>query len=98
MNDQSWTALQDAFKRLADMDVKVDRLGESHKIHVRAGSTLLVVADTWWRKNLDVWTGWQVHVENADGIVTRNFPKTKKRAQVVRDVQAALDNQFAGTR
>lgn len=98
MNNQSWTALQDAFKRLADMDVKVDNFHESRKIQIRTGDSMVIVADTWWTKNLDVWTGWQVYVENADGIVTRDFPKTKKRAQVVRDVQAALDNQFAGTR
>lgn len=70
--------------------VKVDRFGECHRINIRAGSTRIVVADTWWRKNLDVWTGWEVYVEDADSIVRRTYPRTKKRGEVRQHVKDAL--------
>lgn len=56
------------------------------KVHLQSG---VVVANTY----LDnARTGWQVQTSAV------SFPTTKSSAQVVRDVQTALDNQFAGTR
>lgn len=64
--------------------------GESRQILIRAGQTLIVIHDTWWPKNIDVWTGWEVYVEGPDSIVTRTYPKTKKRGDVRRHVEEAL--------
>lgn len=48
------------------------------------------VHDAWWRKNHDVWTGYQIHVENRDSIVTRTWPTTKARAEVVAAAAGAV--------
>lgn len=52
--------------------------------------SLISVHDKWWRKNDDVWIGWQVHIENSDSTVTRTWPITKKRGDVVAFVADAL--------
>jgi hypothetical protein len=83
------------WERLADdlADVAtagVSHSGESRQILIRSGRTLVVVHDTWWRKNPDVWTGWEVYTEGADGIVQRTYPRTKKRGEVRRHVMEAL--------
>lgn len=55
------------------------------------GGRRLTVSDRWWRKNPDVWIGWEVYTERADGIAERPAPLTKKRPEVVEAVLAALD-------
>lgn len=52
---------------------------------------IVEIHDTWWPKNHDVWTGWQVWVEGRDSIVIREWDRTKKRGQVARDAIAALE-------
>jgi hypothetical protein len=64
--------------------------GTSRSITIKLPGGLLEVHDKWWRKNADVWIGWQVHTENADGIVTREWPLTKKRSEVAAAVAEAL--------
>lgn len=48
------------------------------------------IHDKWWRKNPQVWIGYQVHVEDADGIERRSWPITKKRSEVIAAVREAL--------
>lgn len=48
------------------------------------------VHDKWWRKNLDVWVGWQVHREDREGIEQDTAPLTKNRSEVVASVVAML--------
>lgn len=48
------------------------------------------VHDKWWSKNDTVWVGYQVHVENAESIITRTWPITKNRASVVEQVRQAM--------
>ncbi len=54
------------------------------------GGGLVGVRDKWWRKNPDVWIGWQVDVANREGIEVRHWPITKKRSEVVAAVRDAL--------
>lgn len=76
---------------LADVTpAEVDRHGESREINIRAGRSLVVICDTWWPRNIDVWTGWQVYIEGPDSIATRTYPRTKKRGEVRRNVADAL--------
>jgi hypothetical protein len=86
-----WERLADTLTE-AGIPAKVDAFGESRKIFVRGGSVLVVVHDTWWRKNLDVWTGWEVYTEDAEGITLQTYPRTKKRGDVLRNVQSAISN------
>lgn len=53
------------------------------------GSTV-EVSDQWWRKNLDVWIGYEVHVADRAGTVIRSWRPTKKRSEVVAAVRSAL--------
>lgn len=55
-----------------------------------ADGSAVAIHDKWWSKNDDVWVGWQVHAENGDSIVTREWPITKKRSEVVAAVKQAL--------
>lgn len=48
------------------------------------------VHDAWWRKNPNVWIGYDVHIEGIDSIVTRAWPRTKKRSEVVAAVREAV--------
>lgn len=48
------------------------------------------IGDTVWRKNPQVWTGWQVVVSNRESIVTTFGAKTKKRGEVADQVRAAV--------
>lgn len=67
------------------------RHGVSRSITLRhPGGGLVVVGDAWWRKNADVWIGWQVWVEGPDSFVRRTWPLTKKRSEVVTAVCEAL--------
>ena len=50
----------------------------------------LAIHDTWWRKNADVWTGYAVTLEDSDDILTREWPRTKKRSEVVAAVREAI--------
>lgn len=65
--------------------------GVSRSVTLRhPGSGLVGVRDGWWRKNPDVWIGWGVFVEGADGIVRRTWRNTKKRSEVIAAVREAL--------
>jgi hypothetical protein len=60
-------------------------------IHIRAaGGHLVTVRDTWWRKNHDIWTGYQVELSNAADITVRLWPRTKKRSEVLDAVLEAI--------
>jgi hypothetical protein len=62
--------------------------GVSRSITIRTDSSIIEVSDTWWRKNLDVWTGYAVWRSNLDSIVTANKTNLKSRADVRRAVDA----------
>lgn len=65
--------------------------GVSRGITLRhQGGGLVEIRDKWWRKNPDVWIGWQVDVEDREGIVVRHWPITKRRGEVVAAVRDAL--------
>jgi len=95
MSGARWRIL---VRELADAGVDVtldeyayseDRYGRVHhgvtrSITLRlADGGLLGVHDKWARFNADIWLGWQVHTENADGITTRSWPFTKDRRDVI---------------
>lgn len=85
----NWDRLVETFAR-NDMTVTVDAFqGMRKNIHVRQGEFLIIVSDTWWHSNTDIWTGWQVYVEK-DGLVKWQYNKTKKRSEVVQQVQRAI--------
>lgn len=64
--------------------------GVSRSILLRRGDLLIEVNDTWWPKNPDVWTGYEVHTEGRrDSIVRSTWPRTKKRSEVVAAVLEA---------
>lgn len=65
--------------------------GVSRSITLRhpAGG-LVTIGDQWWRKNLDVWIGWEVTREDADGITLGRPVRSKNRGDVVAAVRAAL--------
>ncbi|MUN41452.1 hypothetical protein [Actinomadura litoris] len=56
------------------------------RITMRVDGGLITIGDTWRRGR---WTGWQVTAEDTDDIVVREFPKTKKRAEVRQHVEEA---------
>lgn len=47
--------------------------------------------DTWWRKNHDVWTGYEIYREGPDSIQRGRSVRTKNRAGVVTSVTAFLN-------
>lgn len=69
------------------------RHGTSYGVTIRRRETgeRVCIRDRWWRKNPDVWIGWEVYAENAEGFLTRAWPLTKKRSEVVANVRAALE-------
>lgn len=74
-----------------DVETKSYPGGVSFSITRRLPSgDVIGVHDKWWRKNHDVWIGYQVHVEDRGGIVRRAWPITKKRTEVVAAVREAL--------
>jgi hypothetical protein len=78
-------------------DVRLDRSyginGKSVSITLLTETAMVTIRDTWWRKNPDLWTGWQVTVEGrVDSLVKREYPRTKKRSEVLAAVQDALNN------
>lgn len=92
MNGQKQTR----WDRLAET-LGVDRVdqrsypgGISRSITLRhqAGGTV-EVHDKWWNKNDSIWVGWQVTLFDREGIVLRDFPITKKRGEVARNVSEA---------
>lgn len=69
--------------------------GVSRSITLRhpAGG-LVAIHDRWWNKNPDVWVGWEVYREDAEGIVQgRPSRWSKKRAEVTAAVRAALTTE-----
>lgn len=94
MSDARWQRLADTLAA-AGIDAQVSAIGPSrgasHVIILRDGKGNLVeIHDKWWRKNTEVWLGWQVHVEDADSIVTAESPVTKKRSEVTAYVRRYL--------
>lgn len=64
--------------------------GMSRSVAVkRPGGDLVEIHDKWWNRNPSKWVGWQVHVENGDGILTRSYAITRSRREVV---QAFVEN------
>ena len=90
---ERWNRLQASLQQ-AGIETKVivrsGINGMSHQIQIRSGKHIIHVNDMWWRKNRDVWVGWNVWIENADAIVVKDYRWTKKRSEVVGYVQDAL--------
>lgn len=95
-----WSRLAE---ELAALDPRVDErpYAESVRGRVEHGVTRSItfrhpaggvvhIADRWWRKNPDVWVGWEVAREDREGMQLRVFPLTKKRGDVARFVGEAL--------
>lgn len=88
MSEGRWDRLA-ADLKTAGFDVKVDTLpypgGISRSITVIIpGKGLVAITDAWWRKNLDVWIGWQVTAENTGSIIIGRPSRTsKKRSETV---------------
>jgi hypothetical protein len=95
MSAARWQRLADDLAA-ADFPADVQRwnypggVSESIGFNVPDLDVRVEVHDKWWRKNADVWIGWQVHVEDAEGIIVREWPLTKKRSQVVAAVRDAV--------
>lgn len=70
--------------------------GVSRSVFIRTPTGSVAVTDQWWRKNPAVWIGYRVIVEDREGIVTRLFPITKKRSEVVAAVLAGVVVRDAG--
>lgn len=64
--------------------------GTSRSIILFTTDGVIEIADTWWRKNPNIWTGWQVTVSGRDDIITRQYPKVKARGPVADQVREAL--------
>lgn len=103
MSAARWQRLADDLAAAGvDADVETIRYSPAGQVanrHItirRADGSLVQVRDKYWRKNVDVWIGWQVHVDTADGYVGQTWPITKKRSEVVAAVREALvtDEQF----
>jgi len=50
----------------------------------------IIVRDAWWRKNPDIWIGWQVTRDDRDGYVVAESRPTKKRSEVAAAVAAFM--------
>lgn len=90
-----WARLAATIADGAGLVVKVDRRtypgGVSHTVtHRLPTGDLIGIGDRWWRKNHDVWIGYEVWVEGCDGITKRSWPLTKKRSEVADYVREAL--------
>lgn len=90
---QRWNRLA---QTIADAEVPVTTIssrgggGAFYIGHRVESGDHIEIHDKWWRKNHDVWIGYQVHVEDAAGIVRRTWPVTKKRSEVVSALREAL--------
>jgi hypothetical protein len=91
-----WTRLQ-ADLQTAGIETRLTERsypgGVSRSIQFRSGDRVIHIGDQWWRKNLDVWLGWEVGIEGPDAITIRTFPLTKRRSEVVAAVQAAMKDR-----
>jgi hypothetical protein len=68
----------------------------AHFIAIRHGDSTVEVHDQWWRKNEQVWIGWDVYEQNdRTGITGRTFPLTKKYSEVVSRVTELLGIEVA---
>lgn len=65
--------------------------GVSYFISIpRPGGGSVEVHDKWWHRNPNVWIGYEVHAEDAEGIVQHVWPITKNRAGIVSAVKEAM--------
>ena len=65
--------------------------GTSRTITLRQpNGCFVVISDRWWHKNPDIWVGWEVWVEDTDSLAVRDYRWTKKRSEVVANVQDAI--------
>jgi len=73
--------------------------GVSRSITIQVpGKGLVTVSDKYWVKNLDVWLGWTVCAEDAEGITLgRPSWASKKRSETVTAVREALAKLAACT-
>jgi len=94
MSEVRWARLAESLAAVgvaARVDVTPYPGGVNRSVTLKAGNSLIEVSDAWWRKNPDIWIGWQVHIEGRqDSIVKRTWPVTKKRSEVVAAVREAL--------
>jgi hypothetical protein len=101
--DARWERLRAQLAE-AGVDVAVDARSYSEAVfgRVRFGTSYsarliladgrhVTISDRWWRKNPDVWIGWEVALEGADDLVKRTWPLTKKRGEVVAAVLEAVE-------
>lgn len=97
MSAERWARLADSLLA-AGIEVTVDVAaypgGTSRSIDIRTGAGLVHVGDKWWRKNADVWIGWQVTREDKGSIIRWSSKISKKRGEVV----AAVSSAMAGPR
>lgn len=86
-----WQRLQaDLAAAGIDVDITTNN-ARSSSIWLRHGDKLIQVGDRWWRKNADIWIGWQVDVSGADDLLISSSKITKKRSEVVAAVRGALN-------
>lgn len=79
-----WDRLADSLNA-AGVDAEVSAgLGGRWLISVRcANGERLEIRDAWWRKNPDIWIGWQAWLDGPDAIASEDLAPTKKRSEVV---------------
>ena len=102
MSAERWERLRAQLAE-AGVDVRVDARSYAEAVYGRPrfGSSYsarailpdgrhVTISDRWWRKNPDVWIGYEVVLEGADSIVRRTWPLSKKRSEVVATVLEAV--------
>jgi hypothetical protein len=93
MDATRWARLA-ADLQAAGYDVRVDATpfpgGVSRSVCMRMAKGLVTIDDTWWSKNPDVWTGYQVTAEGLDSIVIGRPARSKKRSETVAAFRTAI--------
>lgn len=59
-------------------------------LHRLPSGDIIEIHDRWWRKNADVWIGYEVWISGPDSIVRRSWPIAKKRNEIAAAVCEAL--------
>lgn len=95
MSNPRWERLKESLAASgveATIDTRAYPGGRSYSMAFSLGRPgwTVEVKDQWWRKNLDVWLGWEVGVVNPEGVWVREWPLTKKRSEVVAAVIEGL--------
>jgi hypothetical protein len=77
MSAQRWERLRVTLSEAgveATIIEKNHQTGTSRSLWLRHGKDHVVVADRWWHKNPEIWVGWEVCVEDAEGFEVRRWP------------------------